>query len=45
MKPKLLGANSVSPEQLSSYQEWETRSDKNKSFLNEEKIILQVCHF
>lgn len=43
-KPKLLGANSVSLEQLSGYQEWETCSDRNKSFLNEGKIILWVGH-
>lgn len=34
-KPKLLGANSVSPE--SSYQEQETHTVRNESFLNTEK--------
>lgn len=41
-KPKHLGANSVSPE--SSYQEQETHSVRNESFLNEEKNIFQACY-
>lgn len=40
----MLGASSVSLEQLPSYQEWKTCSDRNKSFLNKGRIIFWVCH-